>query len=159
MAPPGAGRSEERDPNDDDAPGRSTMSAAATLVTGWLFVAAAAMLWSGWVLQGERSVARKPAGAAEELVRSLRVPTEYVTCLVRFGRVFFGLGQVTLAVGLWVGGLLPAWIALVAALLGGAAMAVTMVFPDDLHFFRPVFHLDAAWLLAIGLVLLVPWAS
>lgn len=219
------------------------MSEAATLVTGWLFVAAAAMLWSGWVLQpvhvgpffepqvfarihtrfrrwiwlfrihlfgylvtvmalvalatlaeaavervlvwpatavlaagaitsalaaafyyhfgawGALDVARKPAGAAEELVRSLQVPTEYVTCLVRFGRVFFGLGQVTLAVGLWVGGLLPAWIALAAALLGGAAMVVTMAFPDDLHFFRPVFHLNAAWLLAIGLVLLVPWAS
>ena len=33
-------------------------------------------------------------------VESLRVSTEYVTCLVRFGRVFSGLGFVVLGLGL-----------------------------------------------------------
>lgn len=85
---------------------------------------------------------------------SLKISTEYVTCLVRFGRVFFGLGQVVLAAGLLATGLWAAWIWLSAAALGIAAMALTMGLPDRLEYYRPIFHLSALWLVAIGLVLL-----
>jgi hypothetical protein len=87
-------------------------------------------------------------------VAALRIPTEYITCLTRFGRVFFGLGQLVLALGLLQIALLPAWLAIAAAVLGVGAMALTMGLPDELERYRPVFHLNAAWLLAVGLVLL-----
>jgi peptidoglycan/LPS O-acetylase OafA/YrhL len=85
-------------------------------------------------------------------VDSLRLDTEYVTCLVRFGRVFYGLGLVVLALGLLQGKALPKVIAGCAALLGLAAMALTMAFPDNLEFYVPVFHLNSWWLLATGIV-------
>ena len=96
--------------------------------------------------RGEDEIARFIAG--------LKVLTHYATCLVRFGRVFFGLGQVVLAGGLLHAGILPGWVAVVAGLLGFAAIGVTMAKPDDLERYRPIFHLNAAWMLVLGLVML-----
>jgi hypothetical protein len=56
--------------------------------------------------------------AIDAHIAALRTPTEYVTCLVRFGRVFFGLGQLVLALGLTQAALLPPWLVAGAALLG-----------------------------------------
>src|SRR5262249_23987085 len=50
---------------------------------------------------------REAPDAAKGLVESLRLPTHYVACLVRFGRVFCGLGLTVLAVGLLRGGGFP----------------------------------------------------
>src|SRR5919108_668207 len=63
---------------------------------------------------------RKSAHAAQSLVESLHLPTHYVTCLVRFGRVFCGLGLTVLAVGLLRGEVLPWWVG-----GGGAALGVS----------------------------------
>jgi len=96
--------------------------------------------------RGEDEIARFIAG--------LKVLTHYATCLVRFGRVFFGLGQIVLAGGLRHAGILPGWVAVVAGLLGFAAIGVTMAKPDELERYRAIFHLNAAWMLVLGLVML-----
>lgn len=96
----------------------------------------------------------KTEGERKEFVAKLWVTTEYVTCLVRFGRVFFGLGQVVLAAGLLYGGLLPSWLGITAAILGVAAIALTMALPDSLDLYGSIFHLNAAWLAALGLTVL-----
>src|SRR5215210_2370743 len=101
--------------------------AAAGAVTGAL----AAAFYYHFGAWGALDLADKPADTVRAFVGSLRVGTEYVTCLVRFGRVFFGLGQVVLAVGLLHGGVLPPWLIAGAGVLGVAAMVVTMAFPDD----------------------------
>jgi hypothetical protein len=123
--------------------------ACAGLVVGCL----AAAFYYHFGAWGALDLHDKPPVAAERMVESLQIPTEYVTCLVRFGRVFFGLGQVVLAAGMVLGGA-PVWLATAAALLGVAAMALTMGLPDDLHLYHPLFHLNAAWLAAMGAVLL-----
>jgi hypothetical protein len=87
-------------------------------------------------------------------IASLKVLAHYATCLVRFGRVFFGLGQVVLAAGLLHAGTLPGWVAVAAGLLGLAAIGVTMAKPDELERYRPIFHLNAAWMLILGLIML-----
>jgi hypothetical protein len=88
---------------------------------------------------------------SEAHVRSLALFTEYMTCLTRFGRVFLGLGQVVLAIALSTA--FPIWLALATAILGIAAMAVTMAFPDNLEYYEPLFHLNALWLAVVGIVL------
>jgi hypothetical protein len=99
--------------------------------------------------------ARKSPDAAGELVKSLHLPTHYVTCLVRFGRVFCGLGLTVLAAGLLRGEVLPWWVGGGAAALGVAAIAVTMLFPDNWALYVPVFHLQAVWFAATGAYLLL----
>jgi hypothetical protein len=98
---------------------------------------------------------RKTSHAAKDLVESLQLPTHYVTCLVRFGRVFCGLGLTVLAVGLLRGDILPWWVGGGAAGLGVAAMALTMALPDNWALYTPVFHLQALWLAATGAYLLL----
>jgi hypothetical protein len=93
--------------------------------------------------------------AAKALVESLHLPTHYVTCLVRFGRVFCGLGLTVLAAGLLHGEVLPWWVGGGAAALGLAAMALTMLWPDNWALYVPVFHLQALWLAATGVYLLL----
>ena len=95
-------------------------------------------------------MAGQPTEALRAHVEALRLDTEYVTCLVRFGRVFFGLGMLVLALGLLKWDILPKWLAISTALLGLAAMALTMGLPDNLEYYAPVFHLNALWFVAAG---------
>lgn len=98
------------------------------------------------------------AGQSEEVlgnrVDALLLDTEYITCLVRFGRVFYGLGQIVLALGLLKWRVLPSAIGGGALFLGAGAMILTMAFPDNLEFYGPLFHLNAAWSAGIGIALL-----
>lgn len=104
---------------------------------------------------GAVDMREKSRDAIERFVERLSPSNEYVTCLVRFGRVFFGLGQVVLGLGLLYGGVLPVGIGLGALIFGLAAMALTMGLPDDLHYYNPVFHANAIWLAAIGVVVML----
>jgi hypothetical protein len=94
--------------------------------------------------------------ATQAFVDDLRVDTEYVTCLVRFGRVFGGLGLVVFAWGVWRYGILPRWSGAFAGLIGLAAMALTMALPDHLSYYQPVFYALVLWMLATGATL---WRS
>jgi len=87
-------------------------------------------------------------------VELLRIDTEYVTCLVRFGRVFSGLGLLLLGIGLFKWNILPLSVSGGAALIGTAAMALTMGLPDMLSLYMPIFHLKALWLLGTGVFVL-----
>jgi hypothetical protein len=132
----------------------ATWPAIAVACAGLIVSALAAAFYYHFGAWGAIDMRTKSTQELARFVDSLRVSTEYVTCLVRFGRVFFGFGQLALALGLLVTGLWPQWLALSAALLGVAAMALTMALPDNLEFYQPVFHLNALWLAAIGIVLL-----
>jgi hypothetical protein len=59
-----------------------------------------------------------------------------------------------LAAGLLHARILPGWVAVAAGLLGFAAIGLTMAKPDELERYRPVFHLNSAWMLVLGLVML-----
>ncbi len=122
--------------------------------TGLMVTALAAAFYYHFGAWGAIDMADKSADQIKEFVESLQVTTEYVTCLMRFGRVFFGFGQIVLAIGLWVDGGLPPWLAVIAAALGLAAIVLTMALPDDLESYAPVFHLNTVWLLTIGWVVL-----
>ncbi len=70
-----------------------------------------------------------------------------MTCLVRFGRVFIGVGQLTLVIGLSLStGVWPIWLLGAGGLLGVAGMGL----PDKLRLYQPVFHLNALWLASLG---------
>lgn len=128
--------------------------AVAVLGAGLIVAALAAAFYYHFGAWGAIDMNGQPADKIQSFLNSLRIGTEYVTCLVRFGRVFFGFGQVVLAIGLFYGALLPLWLTGGAAVLGAAAMAVTMAFPDNLEYYGPLFHLNAAWLVGIGVVVL-----
>lgn len=104
--------------------------------------------WGAVAMQGQ------PAETLQPFVDALRVDTEYVTCLVRFSRVFTGLGLLVLAGGLLKWALLSSWSGVGAAVLGVAAMALTLGLPDHLDLYRPIFHLQALWFAGTGIAIL-----
>jgi hypothetical protein len=122
-------------------------------VAGLLVSALAGAFYYHHGAWGANEMAGQPAEALRAHVEALRLDTEYVTCLVRFGRVFFGLGMLVLALGLLKWGIMPQWLAVSTAVLGVAAMALTMGLPDNLEYYSPVFHLNALWFVAAGIVM------
>ena len=124
--------------------------AVAVLCVGLIVIAFAAAFYYHFAAWGALDMEGKEDEAVRSLVRSLRVPTEYVTCLTRVGRVFFGFGQVVLAVGVLGSTLLPLWLVTAGATLGVAAMTVTMALPDKLEYYTPLFQLNAVWLAGMG---------
>ena len=127
---------------------------AAVAVAGLIIGAVGSAFYYHFGVWGALEASKTP-NAANNLVESLHLPTHYVTCLVRFGRVFCGLGLTVLAVGLLRGEVLPWWVGGGAAGLGVAAMAVTMALPDNWTLYTPVFHFQALWLAATGVYLLL----
>lgn len=128
--------------------------AVAVSAAGLIVAAVAAAFYYHFGAWGAIRMNGQPGSRIQSFLDSLLVGTEYVTCLVRFGRVFFGLGQVMLAIGLFHGEILPLWLIGGAGVLGLAAIVVTMAFPDNLEYYRPLFHLNAVWLAGIGIVIL-----
>jgi hypothetical protein len=139
----------------EDRESRVVIWPAIAVSVGGLFVTALGQAFyyhhGAW---GALSMQGQPPEALAALVESLRIDTEYVTCLVRFGRVFFGLGQLVFGLGLLRGKLVPVALSYGAVLLGVAAMALTMALPDDLVYYVPIFHLNCLWLLAMGITVL-----
>lgn len=127
---------------------------AAVMATGVIVGALGAAYYYHVGAWGALELEGRAGPAVGDFIAAARVATHYATCLVRFARVFFGLGQIVLAAGLLRDGVLPVWVAAAAALLGLAAMAVTTGRPDEMERYRPLFHLNAAWMLALGLTAL-----
>ena len=123
----------------------------AVATAGLIVGAVGAAFYYHFGVWGSLQMSGKAEGSIQSFVDSLRISTEYVTCLVRFGRVFSGLGLLVLALGLLKWNVFPSWIGLSAAAIGVASMAVTMFFPDHLSLYLPIFHCKALWLLATGI--------
>ena len=80
---------------------------------------------------------------------------QYVTCFVRFGRIFSGVGLVLLGFGLvkWkIVNLALGWFTLI---LGLAAMGIILAIPDNFEIYKPLFHVKVIWLLSIGVAILL----
>jgi hypothetical protein len=138
-----------------DSPSRVMVWPGAGVATAGTFVGAlAAAFYYHHGAWGAIELNGRGAEDLERFVANLRVDTEYVTCLVRFGRVFSGLGLLLLGLGFLKWRVLPAWIGGAALLIGLAAMALTMGLPNQLTLYLPIFHLQALWLVATGVVIL-----
>lgn len=90
----------------------------------------------------------------QEFIASLRVGTEYATCWIRFGRIFVGVGQLVFVLGLLKQvGPWPMWLIVLGGFLGVAGIALTLEWPDNLDYYKPLFYLDVFWLAALGIAL------
>lgn len=103
---------------------------------------------------GSLDVVGKPIEDAIAYVEAIRYDTKFVTCFVRFGRLFAGLGLLVLNLGVLRWRLMPAWIGVLGAVTGLAAVVVVMASADAFWVYAPVFHLTALWMAAFGVVLL-----
>ena len=96
----------------------------------------------------------KSVEEVEEFIAKLRVDTEYVTCLVRFGRVFSGVGFLVFGLSILKWAFVPRPLGALASFMGLAAIAVTMLWPDHWSLYTPIFHMTPLWFIAMGVAIL-----
>jgi hypothetical protein len=130
--------------------------AVVVLDAGLVMTALAYAFYYHFGAWGSRDMAGKSAENIQEFITSLRVSTEYITCWVRFGRIFIGVGQVVFVLGLLLqAGPWPMWLIVLGGVLGVAGIALTLEWPDNLDYYKPLFYLDVFWLAALGVALFV----
>jgi hypothetical protein len=101
----------------------------------------------------------KTAGMSSEEISifmdSILSTNQYVTCFIRFGRIFSGVGFVLLGFAFIKWKIMATWLSWFTLLLGFAAMGIILLIPDNYEIYKPVFHIKVIWLIAMGVSLLM----
>jgi len=127
---------------------------AGILIIGTFTLAIASAYFYNFGAWGVGKTAGMSAVEIQAFVDDLLYTNQYVTCFVRFGRVFSGVGLVLLGAAFVKWHILPKWLGWFTLLLGLAAMVIIMGIPVNYEIYKPLFHVKVIWLLAMGVVLL-----
>lgn len=129
--------------------------AVVVLDAGLVMTALAYAFYYHFGAWGSKDMENKSEDEIQEFIVKLRVSSEYITCWVRFGRIFIGVGQLVFVLGLLMqAGPWPMWLVIAGAILGVAGIGLTLEWPDNLDYYKPLFYLDVLWLAIMGVALL-----
>ena len=127
---------------------------AGMLVVGTFTLAIASAYFYNFGAWGVGQTAGKSASEIKEFVDNILFTNQYVTCFIRFGRIFSGVGLVLLGFGFIKWKIVSTWLGWFTALLGLVAMGIILAIPNNFEVYKPIFHVKAIWLLAMGIVIL-----
>ena len=136
-------------------PNRAILVPGAGMTIGGTFTIAIAMAF--YYNFGAWGVGETSGKSPEEIalfMESILYTNQYVTCFVRFGRIFSGVGLVLLGYGFIKWKILPSWLSWFTVLLGLVAMLVILFIPEYYEHYKPLFHVKAAWLMIMGIVII-----
>ncbi len=85
---------------------------------------------------------------------SILSTNQYVTCFIRFGRIFSGVGLVLLGFAFVKWKMVGVWLGWITVLLGLLAMLTILLIPDNYEVYKPIFHVKVIWLMLMGFTLL-----
>lgn len=127
---------------------------AGMLIIGTFTLAIANAYFYNFGAWGVGETAGKSATEIQKFVNDILFTNQYVTCFIRFGRVFSGVGLVLLGAGFIKWNIVGKWLGWFTVLLGLAAMGIIMGIPDNFEIYKPLFHIKVIWLVLMGVVLL-----
>ena len=127
---------------------------AGMVIIGTFTLAIANAYFYNFGAWGVGETAGKTAMEIEAFVNDILYTNQYVTCFIRFGRVFSGVGLVLLGFAFIKWHMVSKLLGWFTALLGLAAMVVIMGIPDNFEIYKPLFHVKLLWLVAMGAVIL-----
>ena len=127
---------------------------AGMVIIGTFTLAIANAYFYNFGAWGVGETAGKTAMEIEAFVNDILYTNQYVTCFIRFGRVFSGVGLVLLGFTFIKWHMVSKLLGWFTALLGLAAMVVIMGIPDNFEIYKPLFHVKVVWLVAMGAVIL-----
>jgi hypothetical protein len=128
---------------------------AGMLIVGTFTLAIASAYFYNYGAWGVGQTAGKSASEIQEFVDNILFTNQYVTCFIRFGRIFSGVGLVLLGFGFVKWKIVGTWLGWFTAILGVVAMGIILAIPDNFEIYKPIFHVKAIWLLAMGIVILM----
>lgn len=124
------------------------------IIVGTFTLAIANAFYYNFGAWGVGKTAGLSAVEIQEFINDILFTNQYVTCFVRFGRIFSGVGFVLLGYAFIKWNLLSKWLGWFTMLFGFVAMGIILGIPDNFEVYKPVFHVKVIWLLTIGITLL-----
>ncbi|MGB5361342.1 MAG: hypothetical protein WBN27_15490 [Eudoraea sp.] len=128
---------------------------AGMVVIGTMTLAIASAFYYNFGAWGVGKTMGLSAAEIQEFMDNILYTNQYVTCFVRFGRIFSGVGLVLLGFGFIKWKIVNPLLGWFTALLGLAAMAIIMGIPDNFEIYKPVFHVKVLWLAMMGIAILL----
>lgn len=127
---------------------------AGMVVVGSITLAIASAFYYNFGAWGIGNTMGKSAAEIQQFMDNILYTNQYVTCFVRFGRVFSGVGLVLLGAGLVKWNIVQKWLGWFTVLLGLAAMGIVMGIPEHFEIYKPLFHVKAIWLAIMGIMII-----
>lgn len=127
---------------------------AGMLIIGTFTLAIANAYFYNFGAWGVGETAGKSAAEIQKFMNDILFTNQYVTCFIRFGRVFSGVGLVLLGSGFIKWNIVGKLMGYFTVLLGLAAMGIIMGIPDNYEIYKPLFHVKVIWLVLMGVVIL-----
>ncbi|MEP1094260.1 MAG: hypothetical protein ABJG78_04085 [Cyclobacteriaceae bacterium] len=127
---------------------------AGMTIVGTFTLAIAAAFYYNFGAWGVGETMDKSTEEIQEFMNGVLFTNQYVTCFVRFGRIFSGVGLVLLGFSFIKWKIFPVWLGGFTTLLGLLAVGIILSIPDNFEIYKPIFHIKAFWLVAMGVTLL-----
>ncbi len=127
---------------------------AGMIIVGTFTLAIAAAFYYTFGAWGVGKIAGKSPEEVQQIMDGLSYTNHYVTCFVRFGRVFSGVGLVILGAAFVKWNMVNKGLGWLTIIMGFAAMAIIMGIPDNFEIYKPMFHVKVIWLVLMGLTFL-----
>lgn len=128
---------------------------AGMLIVGTFTIAIAAAYYYNYGAWGVGQTMGKSPSEIQEFLDGTLFTNQYVTCFVRFGRIFSGVGLILFGFGLLKWNILSKWLSWFTILLGLTAMGIILSIPDNFEIYKPVFHVKVVWLVTMGVFILL----
>ena len=129
-------------------------SGGGVLVTGSFTIALAVAFYYSFGAWGIGETIGKSTIEINNFMDGIASINHYVTCLIRFGRVFSGVGFILLGFGILKSEILPKWTAIYGIVLGLTAMGIIMLIPENYEIYKPMFYVKVLWLASVGFTIL-----
>ena len=127
---------------------------AGVLVVGTFTLALAFAFYYSYGAWGIGQTEGRSPEEVDEFMKGVTIVNHYMTCLIRFGRVFSGVGLVILGIGLFKWRIMDRWISIFTVVMGLAAIGVVMLIPDNFEIYKPLFHIKVVWIILMGVIIL-----
>ncbi len=127
---------------------------AGMVIVGTFTLAIAAAYYYNHGAWGVGQTAGMSSKEVEAFMERLLFTNQYVTCFIRFGRIFSGVGLVILGYGFMRWSMFSKALSAFTLLLGLTAMCIILFIPENFEIYKPVFYVKVLWLLAMGIDLL-----
>ena len=123
---------------------------AGMIIIGTFTLAIAAAFYYNFGAEGVGKTAGLSAAEIQEYMASIKSTNQYVTCYLRFGRIFSGVGLIILGAAFVKFKIVSGWLGWFTTILGLVAMCLILFIPDNFEIYKPIFHIKVLWLLAMG---------
>ena len=132
-----------------------TLSGIGVTIVGTFTIALGAAFYYSYGAWGVGEIDGNTAAENEVFIDRLMFTNQYASCLIRFGRIFSGVGLLLLGFALVKWKIVPRWLGAIAVLFGLTAMCIILFFFDtNFELYKPLFHVKVLWLVLMGVTLL-----